>query len=168
MTKKNTKRKKNKNGLRLLSKNFGLSEVFTGEKSKKQADDFATIFERKYSPESIKTAAKEKIAYHDPIAKAATELLKNYPTPQKEIDLHGFNATEAQNKTASFIQTARWHGLKTIRIITGKGLHSPGKAVLPEIVEGTVRDMKKRNQVLAFSWEKKSKEKSGALIVYLK
>jgi len=65
------------------------------------------------------------------------------------------------------IKSARQRGLQTLRVITGKGLHSYGKAVLPEVVEEKVVELKKQNLILTFRWEKGSKRKSGALIVYL-
>lgn len=67
----------------------------------------------------------------------------------------------------NFILTARGKGLRTLRVITGKGLHSEGQAVLPHAVEVKVMDLQKKGMVLRYFWEKGVKEKSGALIVYL-
>ena len=50
----------------------------------------------------------------------------------------------------------------------GKGLHSEGGPVLPDVVEDLLKEMKKENIVLAYVWEGKKKIKSGSVVVYLK
>ncbi len=90
--------------------------------------------------------------------------LKNYPLPQEDLDLHGFTSDQAEMRTESFIIDAHRRCLRTLRIITGKGLHSPGRtAVLPDVVAAKVRELKGRGLVAAMRTEKKG----GALLVYL-
>ncbi len=93
---------------------------------------------------------------------------KRLPSPEEQLDLHGFTASEAEIRAESFLVTARGKGLEAVRIITGKGLHSEGKAVLPDVVEQVVRAMKTSGPVEDYVWEKGEKSKSGAVIVYLK
>lgn len=93
--------------------------------------------------------------------------LKQYPAPEMELDLHGFTGPEAEQRTASFLVAARQKGVLTVRIITGKGLHSQGPAVLPDVVELLLREKKQEKEIVSFRWEKKEKQKSGAVIVYL-
>lgn len=93
--------------------------------------------------------------------------IKRYPAPQEDLDLHGFTAIEADRKTDIFIRSARKRDLFTVRIIVGKGLHSQGRAVLPDIVEDRLAALKNEKEVLTFRWEKRQKTKSGAVIVYL-
>jgi len=91
-----------------------------------------------------------------------------YPPPQETLDLHGCTSQEAEDKTRHFIDNARTRGLRTIRIITGKGLHSPGGvAVLPDAIEQQLTLLKKEKAIAGFDWEKKVKSRSGALHVYL-
>lgn len=93
---------------------------------------------------------------------------KDYPPPQDALDLHGFTVREAERETVAFLSAAYRQGLKTVQIITGKGLHSPGgKAVLPDAVEQQLRLLKKQEELVAFRWEKGDKSKSGTLLVYL-
>ncbi|MEN8257722.1 MAG: Smr/MutS family protein [Thermodesulfobacteriota bacterium] len=93
---------------------------------------------------------------------------QSYPPPQETLDLHGCTAQEAEDKTRHFIEDARHRGIRTLRVITGKGLHSPGGlAVLPDIIEQKLTLLKKEGGIVAFSWERKVKSKSGALHVYL-
>ena len=49
----------------------------------------------------------------------------------------------------------------------GKGLHSEDRAVLPDVIEDLLTDMKREDIVLSYRWEKRVKRKSGAVIVYL-
>lgn len=93
--------------------------------------------------------------------------IKQYPAPEAELDLHGCTGAEAERLTYSFIASARHRGVLTIRVITGKGLHSDGPAVLPEVVEQLLTELKRRREVFSFRWERKEKQKSGAVIVYL-
>ena len=94
--------------------------------------------------------------------------VQSYPPPQETLDLHGYTAQEAEGKTRYFIEDARHRGIRTLRIITGKGLHSPGGvAVLPDIIEQQLTLLKKDKVIVSFGWERKVKSKSGALHVYL-
>jgi len=93
--------------------------------------------------------------------------LKQYPAPETELDLHGFTGPEAVQRTVSFVAAARQKGLLTLRIITGKGLHSEGPAVLPDVVEQVLSEMKQEKEIFSFRWEKNEKQKSGAVLVYL-
>jgi DNA-nicking Smr family endonuclease len=93
---------------------------------------------------------------------------QGYPPPQDTLDLHGCMAQEAEDKTLRFVEESRRRGILTVRIITGKGLHSPGgKAVLPDTIEQVLGLLKKEGGITSFQWEKKVKSKSGALFVYL-
>ncbi len=94
--------------------------------------------------------------------------VQSYPPPQETLDLHGYTAQEAEDKARHFIEDARHRGIRTVRIITGKGLHSPGGvAVLPDIIEQQLILLKKEKAIASFGWERKVKSKSGALHVYL-
>jgi DNA-nicking Smr family endonuclease len=93
---------------------------------------------------------------------------EDFPPPQEELDLHRRTGLESERSIENFIQTARGRGLLTLRIITGKGLHSQGPAVLPEVTEVKLLELKERRLVLAYRWERKKKERSGAIIVYLR
>ena len=95
------------------------------------------------------------------------ERLKNYPPPQAECDCHGLTAAEAETALHRFLALAGRTALRTVRIITGKGLHSRGGPVLRDLVESELRLLKKKGAIVAFRWEKKEKERSGSVIVYL-
>lgn len=42
------------------------------------------------------------------------------------LDLHGFGASDARELTERFLRDARAEGVATVRIVYGKGRHSPG------------------------------------------
>lgn len=89
--------------------------------------------------------------------------------PQSQLDLHGLTAEEAENKTRNYLLTQKKNGRSVIRIITGKGLHSPGKGgVLRDMVEKILLDGLKTGLLSGFNWEKQNKDRSGAVIVHLR
>ena len=115
--------------------------------------DQTEIIRQKY-PENVQVPGRQRLSARG--------------TPGAEIDLHGCHVREALVRVEAFIETAALQGFEAVRIIVGKGLHSQGSAVLPDAVEGKIVDLKRRGRVAAFTWEKKHKRASGALLVYLK
>ena len=86
---------------------------------------------------------------------------------QDELDLHGVKFEDAVNEATTFIDASAKRGLRKIRIITGKGLHSPGgKSIIrPEIVNA----VKNHSAVREADFNPKAKDGgSGAIIVILK
>jgi len=160
----------NKHGISLLKQKDDFSELFRNNGVEEaSAKVFGDMLETSLSGENIKDimhAAKDKYVF-PPRTLSVGEKIKTYPPVQKEIDLHGCTVAEAERKTESFIRTARHKGLCTVRIIVGKGIHSKGKAVLPDAVEKEIVRLKKAGEILTFRWENNSKLKSGSIFVYL-
>jgi DNA-nicking Smr family endonuclease len=163
-----------KKGFRVLTDKHDLYRLFTENRQGKDKtgkdEDFARMLEKYLDDKHHKSMMQQKLAEAE---KAKTrpipvgERLKIYPAPQLELDLHGYTADRAGAKTEAFLGSARQNDIRTVRIIVGKGLHSEGKAVLPDVVEKKIIELKRKKWVLTFKWEKKDKRKSGALIVYL-
>lgn len=133
-----------------------------------QQDDaaFSDLFDDRVVAEAALQREAARVAEEE--RKLKSTGLQSYPSPQETLDLHGFTAVEAEGKTQRFIEEVRGRGIRTVRVITGKGLHSPGgKAVLPDVVEQNLSIMKKEGTITSFQWDKKVKERSGALLVYL-
>ncbi|MCF6246814.1 MAG: Smr/MutS family protein [Desulfobacula sp.] len=124
--------------------------------------DFAQLLKESYKQKSSKKVKKS----FKPMS--LKKRLKRYPPVELELDLHGFTSIGAQIKAKSFINSCKQQGFFTIRIIVGKGLHSQMGAVLPDVVEDVVKELKQHDQVLSFEWEKKKKINSGSMIVYIK
>lgn len=84
-----------------------------------------------------------------------------------ELDLHGCTCPEAKIRVENFLLTGRLAGRRAVRIITGKGLHSPGHPVLPDFVEDLLQRLEEVGSVRHYHWEQGGKGRSGALICYL-
>jgi len=163
-----------KKGIRVLDENHDFYQAFITREEKKrkkpepEKEDFAKLIRDYADNRNHDIFYKEKhhgALQNKPLTMA--EQLKAFPGPQSELDLHGHTSAEAETITNSFIWNCRYRGLKTIRIIVGKGLHSENKAVLPDVVHSKLIELKQQKAVLAYKWEQKEKHKSGAIIVYL-
>ena len=71
-----------------------------------------------------------------------------YPT----LDLHGDTADEARRRTIRWLQIQQEAGESTVRIVTGRGLHSIGPPVLPGEVEQLLTELR-GSRVSRFSTE---------------
>ena len=160
------KRKKTRQGVDLLSADDKLFDNSIDEKEPEKS--FSEMVEESFLDRSNLNMIKEKIAASSEDMQSNESIKLNaYPDPQDEIDLHGLTSEEAELKTDFFIRGSKIKGLSTISIIVGKGIHSQGKAVLPDIVERKIIDLKREGQIFTFKWERGKKYKSGAVIVYL-
>ncbi len=100
-------------------------------------------------------------------AKNREEFISLYPPPQKTLDLHGKTKKEAENAVLWFVEKGKYHRLKTLRIITGKGKHSSqNHSVVAETTRDVLQKLKKEGTILSFRPETK-KGKSGAFIIFL-
>jgi len=59
---------------------------------------------------------------------------------QAELDLHQFTRVEAEIAVKDFLQDSERANYNLVRIIVGKGLHSPDGAVLGDFVRNWLRD----------------------------
>ncbi len=163
----NNKKNKTRQGVDQLTMDDNLYEKHP--KTTEPEKSFEELLDESLSDESNQALIKEKISESsDKIKLSKSSKLNGYPEPQDEIDLHGLHGDEAELKADFFIRDSNAKGLSTIRIIVGKGTHSEGRAVLPDMVEGKVIELKREGQIHTFRWEKGKKLKSGAVIVYLK
>lgn len=155
---------KDKNKIPIISESVDLSKAFGSDTD----NEFHSLLNKSLkgkSKDALLRDKKEKISLPRPIP--VEQRIKRYPAPQEDLDLHGFTGIEADRKTDIFIRSARSRGLFTVKIIVGKGTHSQGRAVLPDVVEDRLAVLKNEREVLTFRWEKRLKTHSGAVIVYL-
>ncbi len=116
------------------------------------------------SKADIQNAMKEKAKGELEVEESTGEKIKNYPKPQRELDLHGKTGIEAKRDIEWFLGNARNQKIQPVRIIYGKGLHSPNlKSVLPQIAEQKIVELKKEGLVFSFKKEKTG----GSILVYL-
>lgn len=160
--------RRDKNGLPILDHCHDLGRLMTASEDPAAAtEEWSQALQASLSHDA-RTLMKRKTGGIYPARKLTLkERLKRYPRPQGQLDLHGATALQAQQRTDAYVRTAHADGLFTLRIIVGKGLHSESGAVLPDVVEDRLIQLKRDGLVLAYRWEKGVKRKSGAVIVHL-
>ena len=84
---------------------------------------------------------------------------------QRQIDLHGLRSDEARETLGAFIREAHKQGIRCVRVVTGKGLGSPGKA--PVLKDKVHRWLAQRSEVVAFVQAQPAQGGAGALVVLL-
>ena len=84
---------------------------------------------------------------------------------QRQIDLHGLRTDDAREALGAFIREAHKQGIRCVRVITGKGLGSPGKA--PVLKDKVHRWLVQRAEIVAFVQAPPAQGGAGALVVLL-
>ena len=107
----------------------------------------------------VESAFEEKAAGEFIEDEAVGEAVKDYPSAQKELDLHKRTGSEAQSDIRNFIRISGQQNLKTVRLITGKG-----SGVILEVTEQLLSSLKKDGLILGFKKEKTG----GSFVVYLR
>lgn len=98
-------------------------------------------------------------------ARVLRRLRRGLYAVQDEIDLHQLLAAQAEEVLRLFLNDARSHDRRCVRIIHGKGLHSKGDGpVLKPLVD---RMLSRRGDVLAYTSAPPAQGGSGAVLVLL-
>ena len=163
---KHPRKKAGKQPIRKLTVSDDLDVLFSSDPENTTQPSFASALATGIPATTLAEILTEKEELPTP-AQSLQAVIRNSPPPQDRIDLHGCTAAEAETKTENFLARALRNHLKTVMVITGKGLHSPEGSVLKDIIEARLKIMKTDGSILAYLWEKKDREKSGALLVYL-
>jgi DNA-nicking Smr family endonuclease len=95
------------------------------------------------------------------------QLKKGIVRVERQLDLHGLTRDEALEALLRFLRNARVHGEKSVLVITGKGLNSPGEPVLLQAVTAWLREAGKE-YVLEFAPAPSEMGGSGAFVVFLR
>jgi len=132
-------------------------------------DNFEDILEESFSQKNMREVLKEKTSNtKDPNKKVKKGQRENKAKPQTELDLHGYSGQEAKKEVERFIERSFRTGLKAVRIITGRGVHSDvGKPVLPTVTKDKLIELKERNIVTSYKWDNYHNTRGGSVIVYL-
>lgn len=129
--------------------------------------DFADIYSKWESTHDETKAINKKTQAEETryVSPTVSELRKM--SVQDSLDLHQKTKDDAMVRTNSFIDLSFQKKLRKIRIVTGKGLHSPnGEAVLrPAVIEAVRAN---RNVREVDTNPPASEGGSGALIIILK
>ncbi|MBN2087934.1 Smr/MutS family protein [Candidatus Peregrinibacteria bacterium] len=121
-------------------------------------DDMDDIIDAYTTESDVNSALEEKNAGEFNEEESINETIKDYPSPQREIDLHQKTSAEAISEIGSFIHSANKQNLLTVRIITGKGT-----GILLNETEKYLSSLKRDGQILRFQKEKTG----GSFIVYI-
>lgn len=128
---------------------------------------FAEIYSEWEETHDEKERIAKKISREEPKAEQVTfSQVKKLPV-QKELDLHNVKYEEAIAQTRDFIDFCRRNKIRKVRIVTGKGLHSPGgKSIIrPAVID----ELKKNSFISLIDTNPKAQDGgSGAIIVILK
>ena len=65
-----------------------------------------------------------------------------WDSPYPTLDLHGDTADEARSRSERWLRSQQAAGERTVRLITGRGLHSVGPPVLPTAIEELLATLK--------------------------
>ena len=84
---------------------------------------------------------------------------------QRQVDLHGLRTDEARETLTAFIRDAHKQGIRCVRVVTGKGLGSPGKT--PVLKDKVHKWLVQKSEVVAFVQAQPAQGGAGALVVLL-
>jgi DNA-nicking Smr family endonuclease len=127
------------------------------------SDDYVDLMELYTSEADIEEALRQK-EEGEAVFEDVGATVKDFPNAQRELDLHGHNGMEAMLELVGFIGRSIDQKVRTVRVITGKGIHSENMhSVLPELTEKKLGELRRAGKVLAFKREKTG----GAFTVYL-
>ena len=93
------------------------------------------------------------------------KLRRGHWSTQAEVDLHGLRRDAAREALSTFIRDSQRRGLRCVRVVTGKGLGSPGR--MPVLKDKTYGWLMQKQDVLAFVQARAAEGGAGALIVLL-
>lgn len=127
-------------------------------------EDFEELLEESLKDPKMMEVLEEKVTGDEGAHQPVGEIVKDYPGPQRDIDLHGHTSQEAMFELENFLNRSIHQRVRTVRVVTGKGLHSKHMiSVLPELTEKKLAEFRRAGKILAFKREKNG----GSYLVYL-
>jgi DNA-nicking Smr family endonuclease len=132
------------------------------------ADERAVLRESLATPpEDADVESGEVSAYAAPGVQHATlrKLKRGQFRCEAEIDLHGLTRDRAHANLIEFLTKAHAHGMRSVRIVHGKGLGSGNKG---PVIKRSLGKWLRRSEVLAWASAPGNQGGSGATLVLLK
>lgn len=86
---------------------------------------------------------------------------------ERDLDLHGLSRTRAEEAFRHFLVDARYQGWTTVRVITGRGLHSPDGPVLRDAIEQLLK-RESFPEVVEWGRAPRNLGGQGALVLFLR
>ncbi|MGJ8668808.1 MAG: Smr/MutS family protein [Oceanococcus sp.] len=140
-----------------------------GLRERRQQESQDVMHEAMYGelqPEDFNTGDEQEFRRHSLPRSTLRKLRRGQFTIQSTLDVHGMRREEAHHATQRFLDNARAHDWRCVKIIHGKGLHSPqGIPVLKHRVDITLQH---NNDVLAYCSAPNWAGGHGATLILLK
>jgi len=102
----------------------------------------------------------------DIAARTLARLRRGDPAPGREVDLHGLDARGAERRVRQALERARRDGVRCVRVIHGRGLHSEAGAVLRDRLPRWLVREPLAESVLAFARHRR--DGGGSTLVLLR
>jgi DNA-nicking Smr family endonuclease len=112
--------------------------------------------------------AGDEVSFRKPGVQAAVirKLRRGEYGIQAQIDLHGLTADQGLRALEDFLSHAMARGIRTLRVIHGKGLRSGGEA--PVLKNAVISALRRTSVVKAFVSARREDGGTGAVYVLLK
>lgn len=132
----------------------------------RDADERAALNESRREPGLSAAESGDAIEYrrNEVTPQTLRRLKRGEFSVQDSFDLHQLNAAIAEAALGRFLLEARAANHRCVRIVHGKGLHSPQGPVLKSLME---RTLARRADVLAYASAPPAQGGTGALLVLL-
>ena len=132
----------------------------------RDADERAALNESRREPGPSAAESGDAIEYrrNEVTPQTLRRLKRGEFSVQDSFDLHQLNAAIAEAALGRFLLEARAANHRCVRIVHGKGLHSPQGPVLKSLME---RTLARRADVLAYASAPPAQGGTGALLVLL-
>lgn len=98
--------------------------------------------------------------------KILAKLRRGDPEPDFDLDLHGLDSSSARALVREEVRDARHDGLRCVRLIHGRGLHSSSGAVLRDQLPNWLCEPELAGDVLAFA--RNPRDRGGSTLVLLR
>jgi DNA-nicking Smr family endonuclease len=119
--------------------------------------EFEKLLDESFKSPEFERFLKEKKADR-PVRQSVGEIIKDYPGVQGILDLHEKTRDEANIAIKRFIRVSKESGLRTVRIISGKGT-----GVIRNFTGELLTELRQQKFLLHFKAEKRT----ASFIVYL-
>jgi len=117
-------------------------------------------------PTVLEAGEELKFARDGVQQKVLQKLRRGQYSIEAELDLHRMTSDQARQALSDFVTQCVSAGKRSVRIIHGKGLGSPGK--LPVLKSKVNHWLRQKDQVLAFCSARPADGGSGAIYILLK
>jgi DNA-nicking Smr family endonuclease len=136
-----------------------------------QPPDLAPASRNRSTPRRllVESSGEALAARADDVSRAQlAKLRRGDPPPEREVDLHGLSARDAERRLAAELAEADLAGVRCLLVIHGRGIHSQAGAVLRDALPGWLARSPHAERLMAFATAPRSLGGPGATLVLLR